>query len=215
MRKSSRKLSPNANVSLSILREVAMSHDVNPYAVMTPATIASEAVSGPPPTTAEFMQELDDLVAFNSHSPYVRRQFRRIWVAVGILMAFVFIAVGGLRAEMLFPLVIGLLVVAVLLAPPLVRRRVRRQYAKIFGHRLPRQQTVVLSNEGLFVRTPDAESCYFWRGIERIDMTPAHAFFYLMAIQAVVVPARAFRSEAQFQAFVNHARKLWAEAQHK
>lgn len=192
-----------------------MSHDVNPYAVMTPADLAVGAVSGPPPTTAEFMQEIDDLVAFNSHSPFVRRQIRRIWAAVGLVMAGVFVVIGGLAVEMLFPFFIGLAVVAVLLSPPLVRRRIRRQYAKIFGHRLPRQQTVVLSKEGLFVRTPDAESCYFWRGIERIDRTPAHAFFYLMAIQAVVVPARAFRSESQFQAFVHHAQKLWGEAQHK
>ncbi|MGH7134191.1 MAG: YcxB family protein, partial [Pirellulales bacterium] len=94
----------------------------------------------------------------------------------------------------------------------MIRRRARKQYAKIYQHRLPRQQTVVLSKEGFFVRTPDSESCYFWRGVERIDATATHAFFYLLAIQAVIVPARAFASEAHFCAFVDYARGLRKES---
>jgi hypothetical protein len=189
-----------------------MSDDVNPYAATSPLIAVNAGPTGSPPTTAEFMQEVDDLVAFNFHAPFARRQLRRLWISIGAIGVFLLFCLQGLAPDVLLPLFIALVVMAVLFTPPMVRRRVRKRYARIFEHRLPRPQTVVLSSEGLFVRTPDSESCFFWRGIERIDTTPTHAFFYLLSIQAIVVPARAFQGEAQFEAFVDHARQLWTNS---
>jgi hypothetical protein len=190
-----------------------MANDANPYQA-PPAVMLADARVSEPPTTAEFMQELDDLVAFNSNSPFTRKQLRRVWISISLLLVFFLFCVQAVgRLQLLLPIGVAAGVLALICSPPMVRRRARKQYAGIFQHRLPRQQTVVLSNEGLFVRSPDSESCYFWRGIERIDATATHAFFYLLTIQAVIVPARAFRSEAQFSAFVEYARALWRQSQ--
>jgi hypothetical protein len=190
-----------------------MSEDVNPYQVTSPAVVLGEAPLTEIPATADFMQEIDDLVAFNSHSPFTRKQLRRVWISISILLAFLLFCVLEFgRLELLVPICLVIGMIALITSPPMIRRRARKQYAGIYQHRLPRQQTVVLSNEGLFVRTTDSESCYFWRGIERIEATATHTFFYLLTIQAIIVPARAFRSETQFRAFVDHARALWTNS---
>ena len=188
-----------------------MAYDENPYRATAPTPLRESPITEAP-TTADFVQEVDDLVAFNSCSPFARKQLRRRWIAIGIFGAFLLFCLQGIGAELLLPIFVGVAIVAVLSSPPVIRRRVGKLYARIYQHRLPRQQTVVLAKEGLFVRTPDSENCYFWHGIERIDTTAKHAFFYLLSIQAVIVPARAFRSEAQFHAFVDHARMLWTNA---
>lgn len=189
-----------------------MPNDVNPYRAPPEVALAESPISELP-TTADFMQEIDDLVAFNSHSPFTRKQVRRVWISISILLAFFLFCVFEFgRLEFLVPMCVVIGILALLISPPMIRRRAKKQYAGIYQHRLPRQQTVVLSQEGLFVRTPDSESCHFWRGIQRIDATRTHAFFYLLSIQAVIVPARAFRSESQFRAFVDYSRALWKES---
>lgn len=189
-----------------------MSDDVNPYQA-TAAVARSGSPVREPPTTADFMLELDDLVAFNSHSPFTRAQIRRVRISlVVILGSLLFLTFQFARSEVLLPICIGFVAALLACSPPMVRRRARKQYAKIYQHRLPRSQSVVLSKEGFFVRTPDSESCHFWRGVERIDATATHAFFYLLTIQAIIVPSRAFASEAHFRAFLDCARGLWKES---
>ena len=189
-----------------------MSDEVNPYQA-TAAVVRRESPVAEPPTTADFMLELDDLVAFNSHSPFTRAQIRRVRIYLVVLLGIlIFLTLQFGRFELLLPICVGLGMSLLACSPPMIRRRARKQYAKIYQHRLPRQQTVVLSKEGFLVRTPDSESRHFWSGVERIDATATHVFFYLLTIQAIIVPARAFASEAHFRAFVDYARVLRTES---
>ena len=190
-----------------------MSNIVNPYSAAPPIAVSETAVVSPP-TTADFMFDIDDAAAWNSNSPFVRKQLRRLWMGMGVIVVpLLLLWTSGLGLEILVPLLIGTslmaIVLAILLSPPLLRRRARKQYARIYRHRLPRQETVVLSDRGIYLSTPDGEHLHYWRGVENIQMTATYVFFYLTDIQAVVVPARAFRSEAQFHAFVDLARKFW------
>ncbi|HWB09287.1 MAG TPA: YcxB family protein [Pirellulales bacterium] len=64
----------------------------------------------------------------------------------------------------------------------------------------------------MLVTTPHSEGRYRWEGLDSIDTTATHVLFYLSKLHAVIVPARAFRNEAQFQAFVALARERWNHA---
>ena len=77
---------------------------------------------------------------------------------------------------------------------------------------LPQPQTVILATDGIHVTTPQAQGCNYWLAVKGIDTTPTHALIHLAEDQAVVVPARAFRSKAQFHGFVDLARQYWQNA---
>jgi hypothetical protein len=187
-----------------------MADEINPYnAAARPATM-SESMLDPSPTTADFMLQLDDVVEMSLHAPANRRQRRKV-----ILVCLVG-SLGGLllvlNREVRFG---GIIIMAALWASlasilsPLWRWRIKRLCAQIHAGDLPWQQTVNLSSAGLKTTTPRVEALYRWHAIQQIDVTPTRALFYVNGAQAVIVPARAFRSESQFHGFVTLAREFW------
>ncbi|HEV3343676.1 MAG TPA: hypothetical protein VG125_25110 [Pirellulales bacterium] len=48
-----------------------------------------------------------------------------------------------------------------------------------------------------------------------MDVTPTRVLLYVNGATAVIVPARAFRSESQFNGFVALAREFWTNARPK
>jgi len=199
-----------------------MADDLNPYRAASPIHV-DEISSGQPPTMAQYMLEVDDLVTMSLYS--TRKPLRTF--RLGIFLGFVFIGlfllaqpllpqrrVGGRRATP-WPFVVPMLLCAlagVWSSPPMMRRRTRRSCEKVYQGKLPWPQTVALSDEGILVTTPHAQGHTQWEGIDKIDATTTHAFFYLSQLEAVLVPARAFGSEAQFHAFVALARERWNRA---
>lgn len=193
-----------------------MADDVNPYnaAAQTPAL--SQSVAGPPPTTADFMIELDDVVALTVNSPASRQRRRAVLISLCCLWV-VLVIVGwpllnrGLSVISMVWLVFALAWTASF-SPPLWRWRISRACRKIYGDRLPWQQTTVISSDGIKTITPESEGRHRWQAVQDIATNPNYVFFFLNKAQAIVVPARAFRGEAEFHAFIRSAREFWTAA---
>jgi len=192
---------------------------INPYNAGSQPVTASQTQAASPPMTAEFMLELDDLVALSLQMPATRRQCRIGLICLCVLCVSCAVAVvavwlpGEIRLNY-WPLVLLVLVVALSasLSPPILRRRIRRACVKVYGDTLPWQETVGLSAQGIKAVTPDSEGLLRWKAIQRINVTSTHAFFFINNAHACIVPARAFLDEAEFQAFVAVANDFWTGA---
>jgi hypothetical protein len=93
---------------------------------------------------------------------------------------------------------------------PLVQRLVaRRLMADAFRRgRIPvTSLTLEVRPEGLAVTTETTASLTIWEGIDRIEVSDTHAFFYLKKAGAQILPRRAFADERDFQEFVESARR--------
>lgn len=192
---------------------------INPYNAGTKPVASSRSLAASPPTTAEFVLEIDDLVALSLQMPATRRQSHIGLVCLGALCILSVVAVvavwfaGDIRLDF-WPLVLLVLVVALSasLSPPMLRRRIRRACVKAYGDTLPWQETVDLSAEGIKAVTPDSEGLLRWQAIRDIRATSTHAFFFVNNVQACIVPARAFFDETEFHAFVAVAKDFWTAA---
>lgn len=191
---------------------------INPYNAGNQPAAISQCGAGPP-TTAEFMLELDDVVALSLHAPATRRRRRVGLICVCVLCVLCIVSVVGVGLGKERSLgfgtrfLLGLtLALSMFLSPPLWRRRTRREYGRIYGGTLPWHEAVILSSEGIKRVSPHSEGLHRWRAIQNISATPTHVFFYVNNAQAVVVPARAFFDEAEFHAFVALASDFWTKA---
>jgi hypothetical protein len=73
------------------------------------------------------------------------------------------------------------------------------------------RRKVTTTPEGIGVVRPEMTVHYAWSGIDWIEATPDHAFFFISTRDAITVPRSAFATGEEFQAFVEQARR-WHEA---
>ena len=187
-----------------------MPDEINPYYAGEKMPAIAETTGGPPPTTADFLLEADDVAAFLFQAPETRKQVRTLRMGLGFGFVFTLVLgwIKGIGFLPLIPASVLILGMLVWHSPPLWRRRIRKSCAKTNAGVLPQPQTVALASEGIHVTTPQTRILNQWQGVERIEASPTHAVFCGQSLPAVIVPARAFRSEALFHAFVNLAREL-------
>jgi hypothetical protein len=192
-----------------------MLEKINPYNAGNQRAAISQSRAEWPPATADFMLELDDVVALSLRATAGRRQRRIALISLCVLciLCAVSLVVVWLRGEsgLGFGLIllVFILTLCASLSPPMWRRTMRRACVKVHEDSLPRQQTVLLSSDWISTITPDSEGRHRWRAIQNISATPTHVFFFVNNAQAVVVPARAFFNDAEFHAFVTLARDFW------
>jgi hypothetical protein len=62
---------------------------------------------------------------------------------------------------------------------------------------------VTLDDEGLGTQSERGKATYFWKAVERIDATPAHAFLWVNPRVAIILPAAAFEDAAAFNRAVD------------
>jgi hypothetical protein len=60
--------------------------------------------------------------------------------------------------------------------------------------------------EALVCHSSVSTSIVRWPGVDRIETTRQHAYFFIAPLTAFVLPARAFAGEEEFEAFVERAR---------
>lgn len=167
----------------------------------------------------EFELSMGDLVAFNryhsEHSPTQRRA-RLAWrLSVPAIIAFG--VVWNLND--LVPFLLGGGAIAVLwfaLYPRFQRwsleRCVRKLYGEgknkgtICGHKLS------IAPDAISERTDVGQATTSWRRVEKITDADQHLFLYTGAVQAFIVPRRAFSDESEFRAFIETARRYREEA---
>jgi hypothetical protein len=76
-----------------------------------------------------------------------------------------------------------------------------------FDHKLNTKLTMLVTPDTITLNTAVSKSVTGWDGVERMAITPKHAFIYLSKRTAFVVPARAFQHTEEFQAFVDNLRR--------
>ena len=205
-----------------------MSDEINPYSTTAQAPSGSPFAPSPGEVSEVVHElELDDIIAFNMHhharSPAVKR-LRRFVGALSLFAAVLFTfagvaAAGGNRpsdAIVLFVMAGVLLVLAPILSGPLQRMVFRRSCRNLLREGSNRAmlgtRRLRISAAGLSQSSELIETNAKWAAVEKIETTAEFAYFYIAAINAYVVPRRAFNDDLQFQTFVELARRYWRQA---
>ena len=179
--------------------------------------------------TAEFEITKEDLNAFNLYhhrqSPTARRQYLRSW----FVPAFIWLAActciwhladrergTPLRTFLnLLPLFSGV-PIYLLYFPWAYHRTLRTivdgmvtegQNRGIFS-----RHRVTISPESITDSSEHSQTSTVWRGVERVVTTDEHAYIYVNALAAIIVPRRAFANSSAFEEFVTTAREHHAKA---
>lgn len=92
--------------------------------------------------------------------------------------------------------------------------RSRGNARKIFARnpQLAERTTVTLDDRGAHVQNPAGALDVEWRMFKRIEQTRDSIYLFYGLGLATIVPKRAFRTEADAQAFFAFARESWARA---
>jgi hypothetical protein len=194
----------------------------NPYAVSqstVDAPVLAAVVMDEHGTTIDYENTLQDLLDFAVyhywHSPSVRRTLVLGWVVTAVLMLVATgILVGTVEADERWAagLIAGIPCMLLWLALPwlyfaAIRSSTSRMYRESAGSNLnligPRRLT--LSGDLLNYSTPISQMLNRWSGVERIAVDREAFYIYLSSVLAIVVPRRAFGSDAEFRAFAQLA----------
>jgi hypothetical protein len=102
--------------------------------------------------------------------------------------------------------ILGLAVVAVwfIVCPLIGYFRTKR--AGVLG---PNRFTLV--DKGIRLETANADSTVYWPAVKRTVHTKSRFYLYLVTAGAIIVPRRAFDSEAGFHSFADAARRRWSD----
>jgi hypothetical protein len=169
-----------------------------------------------PHAAIEYELRLDDLVAFNVFhnrtSLAARRQYLLgLWtfpVMWTMLCVIIWRLADHERGEplqtflALLPLFCGG-PLHLLLYPWRYRRKLRRivkgMVAEGHNRGILGRRSLLLGPEGIVERTEQRTATYQWSGIERHVLYEVHLFIYTSALDAIVVPKRAFASQGDFE----------------
>jgi len=154
----------------------------------------------------EYERTLDDLVKFNlfhiEHSPTIRRQLLLARMLVTILTpilslgamyivdrdknlppyAYIISLIGGVIIFFLYPYINRSAII----------RRTKRLLDEGSNRAIIGKQQITTSDEGLLCETGTGSSRINWSSIEKVTQNDEYIFLYIGAINAVVVPKKAF-----------------------
>ena len=176
----------------------------------------------------EFDIVLDDLVAFNEYhvstSPTARRQFLFAWVvppaiSAGIAAIVLVKAGSPMEPSWLFWLLLFLVVFTLLYLVDFPRKR-RKRIEKLARRLLSEGKNKGILGAHRLSITPEAvrattefgDGVTKWPAVEKIAVTDAYAFIYVGAVNALIVPRRAFADESEFQKLVETAERFRQDA---
>ena len=169
--------------------------------------------------TIEFERTIEDIIEFNlfhmKNSPSIRRQALITQVAAAALAVMVSLSTGYLLGidkkagtGFLYVLTLVLSIAAFFVVPFLSRAEVINGFRKatkegdnkaILGN-----QTISLTPDNIFVKTPAGESKYTWAVIDKIVQNDKYIFLYISSINAIVIPRKAFSTDSSLQEFVDY-----------
>ena len=174
--------------------------------------------------TTEYELTKDDLEAFNLyhnvHSPTARRHYYRAWFIPAIVWLLICTGIWYLADKErgtpfrtfldLLPLFSGVPIHLVIF-PWWYRRKVRKIVAGMGGegrnHGLFSRHRVTISSESVSDSSEHGQTSTAWRAVERVATADAHAYIYINALAAIIVPRRAFAGPSEFEEFVRTARE--------
>ena len=166
----------------------------------------------------EYSLDMEDLLAFNqylnSQSPSLRRVhlMRRLTLAIALAVLWVFLCVElggdiGPGACVILGLLLGLVnVVFFFLYPVRFRQRTRRLVERMYmeGQNLGlfTRRRMTITPETVTDATEVSVRTMKWVAVEKIAVDQRHAYFYVSAASAFILPKAAFATEEEFQEFV-------------
>jgi hypothetical protein len=168
----------------------------------------------------EFDLTKEDVIAFNmyhyAHSPSVRRKkwINLVWVIVVLVSVCVLAAIAversGGSADFLWTLLVSI-PIYIACYPYLLRRAQRKVVERLIAEGQNRDQfgkkQVTITPIEITAAGELTSTTVRWKAVERIEVVEAYAYVYFSALQAVIVPRRAFSSDTEFSAWVETARK--------
>lgn len=167
----------------------------------------------------EFTQA--DFIGFNlyhhKHSPATRAIKVR---AMGLILAYgaaalIFKFLQPNFSEILWCVAAGSVLHA-LIFPAAFQRSLRRNVERMLSEGknkgLLGQKEIALTPAEVRTTGSMGMTAIAWLAVERVVVDGDALYIYISAVSAIVVPRRAFAQEAEFEAFVETARKYLAEA---
>ena len=162
----------------------------------------------------------DDLIAFNlyhqTNSPSVRRALwnsAAFFVIIGGLLAVVAMLEPRMRVLWLFSLVLFYFALAV---PFNHRKSVRTIVGRMLqegtNKGLLGLKEITLTPVEICATGALRSSTTRWPAVEKVVTTEEALYVYISAIEAIVIPRRAFGTSAEFEDFAATARRYQAEA---
>jgi hypothetical protein len=172
--------------------------------------------------TAEYELGYEDWSAFNYyhhfHSSTARRQYLQAWFAPAIALFLICVGVWLLASFnsrtpgstfLAFLPLFSVVPLQLAAFPWLYGRKVKKIVAGMIAEGRNRtllgKQHVTISSEDI-TKTGDFDRLVVaWGGVERVVKTSDHAFIYISALTAIIVPRRAFSGSVDFDHFVTRA----------
>jgi len=167
----------------------------------------------------------DDIMAYQlyhyAHSPAARRQkwTGAVWVVILGLMVWVipvFLTGSfGQSARTWWPfLLVAPLSLSLFLLrwKSILRRNIERMIAEGSNRALLGRKEVTITPVEITAAGELRSTTVRWKAVERIEVADEYAYVYFSALEAVILPRRAFAGEAEFAAWVETARKHQAQA---
>lgn len=158
---------------------------------------------------------LEDIHAFNlhyaTHAELPRRNQFRVRVALTAVLAALLFALGFAISAPLPFWIIGALILLGWWAtyPRRIEAISRASTARLYrdGRNVGMlgPHTVAFDDEWLSELTPHREVRTRWQAVEQAVVTPQHLFLYVSGFSAVIVPLRAFATDAERTAFIEAA----------
>jgi hypothetical protein len=195
----------------------------NPQPVDDPPLIAQ--LSAEEGMTVEFEQTLEDVLALQFCLARARGDAEMprgvlIFIAVASLSLLVpaafFATIPYWREEALEGLIGGLLIaglgVAAYFGVPAVSRwflriSIRKLVKKTHNRNLVGERRITIAPEYVVCSSPGIQQVARWTGVERVLIEKDYLFIFLTALDALVLPRRAFNSEQHFREYALLAEK--------
>jgi hypothetical protein len=167
----------------------------------------------------EYQPTLEDLLAFNryhiDHSPSLRRYHMYVRIGTSLLCIVVcLVTFYALTQSFQIPLAFyaiafGLGIFFFFALPSMIwsstRKRIERMFREGQNKGMTKLTTLSIGQDGMEANNGLSTSKLVWSAIEKMSITDEYIFIYISALNAVVVPKRAFATEGQRQEFIQLA----------
>ena len=180
----------------------------------------------------KFTPSIEDGQAFylyhHKHSPALRKQaltgqiVTTLVVFFGIILLFSFIYSTGPDTGSLSPnIILSIFLLALFLAgatfafyPQAYISKIMKNAEKLHNERdggyEPTECILMFSDSEIEVNSDVGESKIRWDAIEKIIIDGDYIYLYLDAVNAIIIPKRAFSDDAQHKEFIDHIEKVHA-----
>ncbi len=173
----------------------------------------------------EYTLGIDEVLALslyhNEHSPLLRR---RLWILRGLVplaCLVVWLLLAATREDAGFVITLGAVLALVSLIyfvryPGVVRKRTMQMVRKLYAESPNRgafgQRRMTINAETITEAGELTVTTKKWAAIDRIVEDHGHAYFYVSALSAFILPKAAFASDGAFREFLETARRHHREA---